>query len=221
MKNKKIIAAIFSLACFMFVLTGCGGNEKDSAATSEPATSASTTDAGHDAKADKDGQEVSLADWAGTWNNIGAYLDEAEFAPAFEKLAKEEGKDVDAAKAAYKEKRKCDFNAMVIDGDKVTFLDGFKDKDGKEVASAEYKFDSTHTTKLGEHELHWTAFKATDANAKYPVLLMMPVNTEEPLKHFHLRYGNDVKELLAVEGWFPAMIAPDATTEQISGEIAE
>lgn len=220
MKNKKILTALFAIACMSMALVGCGNDEE--AATSEPADTSVTagTSEADSAPAETEA-EVSLADWNGSWNNMGAYLDEADVQPAYEKLAEKDGITADEAKAAYVEKRKCDFNGMIVDGNKVTFLDNFEDKGGAEIAAAEYEFDQVHKVQSGSHEMEWFAFKATSPDAKYPVLLMMPVHGDEALTHFHMRYGVDADELLAKEGWFPTFVKPDATLEQISGEIAE
>ncbi len=220
MKNKKILTALFAIACMSMALVGCGNNEE--AATSEPAETSVAAETSETSSAPAETEtEVSLADWDGSWNNMGAYLDEADVQPAFEELAEKDGVTVDEAKAAYVEKRQCDFNGMIIDGNKVTFLDNFEDKGGAEIATAEYEFDTIHKVQHGSHEMEWVAFKATTPDAKYPVLLMMPVHGEEALTHFHMRYGSDVDELLANEGWYPTFVKPTSTLEQISEEISE
>lgn len=171
------------------------------------------------AAADHD-HDVSMSDWEGTWNNMGAYLEREELQDAFKKLGEKDGKSADEAKAAYIEKRKCDFDGMVVKGDKVTLLDGFENENGKEIESVEYEFLETHKVKHGNHDLEWHAFKAK-GDAKYPIMLMMPVHGEESLTHFHMRYGDDVKALLEKEGWYPTFVKPNTTNEQLVEEITE
>lgn len=169
---------------------------------------------------EKSSDKVSLSEWEGTWNNMGAYLDQEELQPAFKTVAEKEKKTPEEVKAAYVEKRKCDFDGLVIEGDKATLLDGFKDKDGKEIETVEYEYSATHKVKHGNHDLEWVEFKAK-GDAKYPVLLMMPVHGEESLTHFHMRYGSNAEELLKKDGWYPTFIKPNSTTEQLIEEITE
>ncbi|MDU5274045.1 MAG: zinc-binding protein, partial [Finegoldia magna] len=89
------------------------------------------------------------------------------------------------------------------------------------IAETEYKFVEKKAVKHGSHMLEWDVFEAVDSNAKYKVLLMMPIHGEEELTHFHMRYGNDKEELFAKEGWFPTFVKPNTTDKQIIGEIEE
>lgn len=165
-------------------------------------------------------EKVSIDDWAGTWNNMGAYLEDAEVEAGFKKLAEKENVTVEEAKKAYKAKRQCDFDGLVIADGKVTFLDGFKDKGAAEIETVEYEFVESVETTHGTHKLTWDVFKAK-GDAKYPILLMMPVHGEEALTHFHMRYGADKDELLGKEGWYPTFVKPSSTYDQLNEEIAE
>ena len=216
MVNKKILSMLSVLICSVLLLQGCGTSteqETDQGASQSTEQKQATEGTAEDS--------VSLSDWDGTWNNLGAYLNDADVQTGFETLAKKENKDVAAAKAEYIEKRKADFNAMVVNGNTITFLDNFEDKDGKEIAKAEYEFVDKHKAKHGEEELEWDVFKAKDADAKYPVLLMMPVHGEEELIHFHMRYGKDAESLLNNNDWYPTFIKPSSTKDQIIDEISE
>lgn len=164
---------------------------------------------------------VSITNWEGEWNNLGAYLDEPELQDAFKEVAEREKKTEQEIKDEYIEKRKSDFNGMVVEGNKVTFLDGFKEKGGNVIDEQEYDYVTSHSAKHGNHEFTWDVFKAKNEDAKFPVLLIMPVHGEESLMHFHMRYGNDDKELLEKDGWFPTFIRPESTIQQIYDEIAE
>lgn len=166
-------------------------------------------------------ETTDLSAWDGTWNNMGAYLDDRELEDAFKKLAEKDKVTAEEAKAKYAEKRRCDFDGMVIRDGAVTLLDGFEDKGGKAVGQAGYAFAETRTSAFGGHELTWHVFKAYQADARYPVLMLMKVDSKGALTHFHLRYGADADELLKVEGWFPTFVRPDSTYGQLAGEIAE
>lgn len=166
-------------------------------------------------------EDVALADWEGVWNNMGAYLDDEQLQSAFAKLAEKDKVTEKEAKEKYVAKRRCDFNGMVFSGDTVTLLDAFKDKGGKSVSESKYMYTETYHVQFGKHDLAWHAFKAADENAMYPVLLLMGVHGEETLTHFHLRYGKDAAELLAMDGWFPTFVKPASTYDQLMQEITD
>lgn len=69
--------------------------------------------------------------------------------------------------------------------------------------------------------LEWDQFEATSKDAKYPVLIMMPIHGEESLTHFHMRYGKNIDELLKKDKWFPTYVKPSTTTDQLIDEITE
>lgn len=152
---------------------------------------------------------------------MGAYLDDEQLQDAFKKLAEKEGVTAEEAKEKYVAKRKCDFNGMVFEGDTVTLLDGFQDKGGKAVSESKYEYVETYQVKHGNYDLEWHMFKAVDEKAQYPVLLLMGVHGEEALTHFHLRYGKDAAELLAMEGWYPTFVKPASTYDQLAQEITD
>ena len=110
---------------------------------------------------------------------------------------------------------------MKIEGNKITFTSKIPSENGDKIAETEYKFVEKKAVKHGSHMLEWDVFEAVDSNAKYKVLLMMPIHGEEELTHFHMRYGNDKEELFAKEGWFPTFVKPNTTDKQIIGEIEE
>lgn len=172
-------------------------------------------------KKGEDAEKIDLSAWDGTWNNMGAYLNDGELEDAFKKLAEKDKVSAEEAKAKYVEKRRCDFDGMVIRDGKVTLLDAFESKGGKAIAEAGYTFVEMRTSTFGKHELKWFVFKADQADAQYPVLMLMKVDSEGVLTHFHMRYGADVDELLKIERWFPTLVRPDSTLEQLAGEIAE
>lgn len=217
MKNLKILAVTTAM-CISMLAVGC--QKKEAPANNAPANAAvENANANKAAEAETTDSKVSLADWEGTWNNFGAYLDDPALDSAFKEVAKRDGITAEEAKAKLLERRNCEFNGMVFKGDTITFLDNFEDKDGKEIASAEYKLTGEHKTQHGSHELTWYTFESE--GAKYPVLLLMEVHGEEELTHFHMRYGNNADELLAKDDWFPTFVKPNSTMDQIVAEITE
>lgn len=219
MKNKKLLSMLCAVLCMAFFLGGCG--EKDDGETSvQGSTPVESSEPAETSEPAEDG-EVTLAEWEGAWNSIDAYADEEELAATFEEVAEKEGQTKDEAIAAFKEKRKCEFKGIKFEGDKVTFLDGFEDADGKEIDSSEYEYVKTHEAEHDGGQAQWHEFKAKNDDAKYPVLLLMPVHGEEEVIHFHLRYGTDGEELMAKDDWYPTLIKPSTTMDQLKAEVGE
>lgn len=210
-KAKKFLVLLASVMMFSVIFTGCQNEEK-------PATQ-EAEDTNKD-KVDVESDIKDLSTWKGTWNNMGAYLEDEEIQEAYTKLAEEEGITAEEAKKAYLEKRHADFDGLIVEDNKVTYLDGFKDKDGKEIAQVEYAYKETKKVPRGDSELTWHVFESEEEGA-YKVLLMMEMDDEDALTHFHMRYGKDLDEVLAKEKWFPTFIATDSTHEQLYEEIAE
>lgn len=236
MKKTKNLLTVCLLAGMMFSLNACNKPAEEPApapasnAVSQPADTASTPastptsdnkSVAEDANSQATTEEAKLEDWAGTWNDMGLYLDKEEVQSAFDELAKKENKTPEEAKAEYVKKRDCEFHGLVIDANKVTFLDNFKDAEGKELETKEYTFKEAHNVKHGNFDLTWNVFEAKDEDAKYKYLLLMPVHGEDEMTHFHMRYGNDVKELLEKDNWFPTFVLPETTDDQIMDEIKE
>lgn len=193
-------------------LAGCAGQGTPST-QGEPASKP--------AESQKVAEGASLSDWEGSWNGLNHYLDDEGLSDAYEEVAKRDGTTAEAVKNEMKEKVSAEFSGLEVSGDTISFLDGFKDKGGKEVAKTTYKFVEARKVKHGGAELEWDVFKAVEPDAKYPVLLMMPVHGEEELVHFHLRYGSDVDELMKRDDWYPTFVKPNTTLDQIKGEIKE
>lgn len=199
-------------------LTGCAGQPGKS--QSEDA-SQNTTASQPAAKQEASASHASLADWKGSWNDFSSYLDKEEVAEAYAEAAKESKSTPEKVKSELKERRSCEFHGLKIDGDTVSFLDGFESEGGTEVAKATYEWVESKKAMHGGQELEWNVFKAKEADAKYPVLLMMPVHGEEELVHFHMRYGKNADELMGKEDWYPTFVVPSSTIAQIKDEIKE
>lgn len=199
----------FALA---LTLVGCGG-QKGPQATSQPSEKPAQTQ--------KETKSASLVDWKGVWNSIDGYLDDKGLDDTYKEVATRDKTTPEAVKSGMKKKVAADFKGVEITDDSISFLDGFKDKDGKEIAKSTYKLVGSKKVTHGGAELEWNIFEATDKNAKYPVMLMMPVHGEEELVHFHLRFGNNADELLKRDDWYPTFVKPNTTLDQIKDEIKE
>lgn len=216
--KKSFSLLVAGVMVFSVLFTGCQSEDET---TKEGVEEAGTEERGKEEAVKEDDQKVAeLSDWDGTWNNMGAYLENEELQGAYEGLAEKEDMTVEEVKKMYLEKRKSDFDGLVIKGNKVKFLDGFEDKDGEEIAEMEYEYKETKKVPRGDSELVWNIFESKE-DGQYKVLAMMEVDTEEALTHFHMRYGKDLDEILAKERWFPTLVKPDSTNEQLYEEIAE
>lgn len=216
-KKKSFSLLVAGVMVFSVLFTGC--QNKEETGTKE-VSKKEEVDVKEDVSKEEAQKSVELAQWDGTWNNMGAYLENEELQDAYEGLAKKEDMTVEEAKKMYLEKRKSDFDGLIIKGNKVKFLDGFEDKGGKEIAEMEYEYKETKKVPRGDSELIWNIFESKE-EGEYKVLAMMEVDNEEALTHFHMRYGKDLDEILAKEKWFPTFIKPDSTNEQLYEEIAE
>lgn len=213
-KFSALVMAVCAALC-CFALIGCGDQPAEKPADKPAAEK-------KDEKKDEAQKPArTLADWEGEWNNLIPYIDMPEYASTFEEKAKSVGKSVDEVKAELKERRKCEFGALEIKGDSIIFLDNFKDKGGKEIAKAEYKFVKQEKVKHEGEELEWDVFEATSKDAKYPVIIMMPPHGEEGLPHFHMRYGKNADELLKDDHWYPVLCKSNSTQDQLKAEFSE
>lgn len=168
----------------------------------------------------EDMKKVSLSDWMGEWNNIEGYLDKPEVKTAIEDKAKEEGKKADELLNAFKERRKADFMGVKVDGETLYLYDKFPSEKGKQLEMLTYKYIESHKVKHGNSELEWNVFETKDKD-DYKYLLMMPVHGEDEIVHFHMRYGKDKDQLLKDEKWYPTMVKPSSTMQQVITEITE
>ena len=219
MSNKKRVLLLVGVMMFSVFFTGCQKAEETNVGEvdKQVVETEEITEVDED---ENDEELIQLSEWEGTWNNIVAYLDDEELEEAFEELAERENMSVEETKSSYMEDRKVDFHGLVIEGDKATFLDGFKDKGGEKIVEIEYKYKEMAIAKHGNFDTEWYAFEAEE-DGDYEFLLLMPVHGEEALTHFHLRYGNSIEELLAMEDWYPTFVKPNSTYDQLYEEITE
>lgn len=223
MVNRKTLQllAVGGMLSALVALGGCTGGTPTTDAGSNSAPAASEQKASEKPKeADAKKDAVSIDDWAGTWNDFATYLDAPEVAGSYQEVGDRDGKTAAEVKSALLDRRHADFHSLVIGGGKVVFLDGLKDKGGKETGSAEYTFKQAHKVKHENAELEWDEFEGK-GDAPYKVLLMMPIHGEEVMTHFHMRYGDNADELLKKEDWYPTFVKPSTTFDQIKSEITE
>lgn len=222
-KFGTLVTSGLSLAlAATLALSGCGANNAVAPAGSSnmsAGSGAGSTDSGSAAQSAAD--VVSLADWEGSWNGFSAYLSDPQLEDAYKEVGERDSKPADEVKKDMETKVKADFSGLKVEGDTVTFLDGFEDKGGKELTHASYQFKESRKVEHGGYQLEWDVFEASDPSAAYPVLLMMPVHGEEEMIHFHMRYGKDADELMAQDDWYPTFVKPSTTLDQIKDEIKE
>ena len=230
MKNKRKLIIVSALSLGL-VFSACGNDQSKEDKTSNEASQkvekSNNTTTNESSKTDENDKkddtysQVSLSDWNGNWNSMYEYLEEPYIQPAYSTLAENEGVDEYKAKEDYLAKRKADFAGLIVDEDKVTFLDNFPEKDGKTIGEGTYKFFKTEEQMLGEHKITWNIFEATNEDAPYKYLTLMKIDPNEDLLHFHFRYGDDLDEILDKEDWFPTVVSPQTTNEQLIDEITE
>lgn len=163
-------------------------------------------------------EDVSLEDWEGSWNSFTGYLDEEEVKEAIKFAAEENEESEDEFYKELEEKRQTDFNAMLIKGDEVVFLDKFEEDDGEEIGKGTYDYFDTLTMEHAGHEMHWYVFEGVE-EAPYKYMMFMELHGEDTMAHFHIRYGDDLEELKEEESWYPTFVKPSTTIEQIAENI--
>lgn len=229
MKNfKKIMGLILCVALMSSCSQGATDKKADDKAkssteatqstesveTSKPSTSVESTDAKKEVSS-----EVSLSDWEDVhpkWNSITTFYTEDYLVAAAEKQAKEESKTADELLKEHEEGAHSDIASIEFSGNKITLLD----KDGKELASSEYKYVRT----IGEGIDHgeFAVFEAVgDVAEQYKALaIMQPHGGEGDITHFHLRYAKSTDDAeLENNDWWPVFVDPDSTEEQVINEI--
>ncbi|MDR0377269.1 MAG: metal-binding protein ZinT [Spirochaetaceae bacterium] len=161
-----------------------------------------------------------LSDWAGTWNNFSSYFDNPGIVRAYEILAERESKSPEDIKTRYitGTTYKCDIAALEIQGDTITFYSEKQFVSGAAshiVYTARYTYKGDVSTTSGGRVTKWKHFE-TDENIPYKHFIALPAEADIPgetMIHFHFRYGNDLNQLLAADGWFATMIAYNSTMD--------
>ena len=171
-------------------------------------------------------QPDSLKDWNGLWNDMSLYLDKPEIQSAWETAAKKANKTVAETKAAYTQKRRNEIAMMDISGNKIRMVvaQGANDDELGLPQVTEYEYKGEMSSKVGDKTRTWQTFEAKDKNARYPRLVLLPHQQPKAgeLNHFHFRYGKEsFEELLKKEKWFPTMIDPISSNQELIDEISE
>jgi zinc transport system substrate-binding protein len=168
-----------------------------------------------------------LSDWTGTWNNFSSYFDNPGITRAYEILAGREGTSPEDVKSRYVTGTtyKCDIAAIGIQGDLITFYTEKQSVTGAAsniayTARFAYKGEVS-TGSAGGRVTIWKHFE-TNGNVPYKHFLMLPAEADIPgetMIHFHFRYGDDLDQILASEGWYATMIAYDSTIDLLVGHM--
>lgn len=225
-KNKLALAMLIVLS-LMLSLVACNQEAKAPVVQEETKTAEETHNHDHDHEHDHDhdheddGEDSHISEWEGNWNNLHAYLKMEEMEDSIEEGAKNGSVSVEEFKENFEKRRHVDFDGFVVDGEHVKFLDDFDANGGKVIYEDDYEFQERHMEDHGGRQMAWDIFKAKNADAKFPILMMMEVHGEESLPHFHMRYGDDLEAMLAIEGWYPTFVRNTSTLSQIAEEIAE
>jgi zinc transport system substrate-binding protein len=167
-----------------------------------------------------------LSDWTGTWNNFSSYFDSPGITRAYEILAGREGSSPEDVKARYVTGTtyRCDIAALGIQGDTITFYSEkqFVSGAASHIAyTARYAYRGEVSTTSGGRVSKWKHFETND-NVPYRHFIALPAEADVPgetMIHFHFRYGNDLNQLLAADGWYPTMIAYDSTVDLLVGHM--
>lgn len=224
MKNiKRRLLGIGFILALGVLLSACGNKNMDDKKVKDKKVEDKKVE---DKKAEdkkveeKDAKKVSLEDWKGEWNNIEGYLEKPEVKKALEEKAKKEGKKPEDLTKAFTERRKAGFMGVKVEGETIHLYDKFISENGKELEKLNYSYLESHKVKHGNSELQWHVFETKDKD-NYKYLLMMPVHGEDEIVHFHMRYGMDKDQLLKDENWYPTMVKPSSTMQQVITEITE
>lgn len=212
---KKQIAIILGLVLSVSMLAGCGNNSSQNKTKEQVPVQEEPAPAPQE----ESSEEVSLSDWEDVhkkWNSIATFYDKDYLLAEAEEHAKEDGTTVEAILSEHEEGSHSDIAVIEFDGNKITLMD----KEGKELASSEYKY--VETIGKGEDHGEFSIFEATgQVPAQFKALaLMEPHGGEGDITHFHLRYADSTDSPdLTDENWWPVFVDPASTEDQVINEI--
>jgi zinc transport system substrate-binding protein len=174
-------------------------------------------------------KEEALGDWNGTWVNVGTMLDDPAMDPVYEAIA--DAADAAAGNGAFitgdaksflYAMHKSDFGDLGIAGDTITYYN----TDG--TVGCEYESAGIETVAFGEEEFDWYKFELTSEDTacyEYKYLILTDIHGEEPLVHFHMRYGDtsfdDLINNPAYAMWYPTLSVEGTTVEDVVDGYAE
>lgn len=169
---------------------------------------------------DSDGPEdLELSDWNGEWNSVAAFMDEKEVHEELEEKAKEENISLEEAMKQAKEENAFPFDALKIEGEKITFYDGIIGK-GSEKLVVDYTFKEAIPMEHGGHTMYWYAFETKEEGID-PYLILLPIHGEDILAHWHARLGKDLDEMVNRESDIGTFVRPSAPMDLIAEELVE
>lgn len=215
----KKITRVLALALGLVLLAACGQKTPDTSSASESANSEVSQEASKESEESQGDETVSFADWQDlhkVWNSITSFYEKDYLKKAADKKAGEESTTADALLKDHEKTAHTDITTFEFDGDKLIL----KDKEGKELVNAQYKYVKT----IGKGVEHGE-FAVFEAVGEVPeqfkaFAIMKPHGGEGDITHFHARYGKSVDDPeLTNDKWWPVYVDPNSTEEQVINEI--
>ncbi|MDR0732512.1 MAG: metal-binding protein ZinT [Dysgonamonadaceae bacterium] len=178
---------------------------------------------------DDDGSnsQPDLAKWAGTWNAMDQYLDDAGLNQAWTDGAAHVNntlsrQDITAEriKAVFKTMLKTDFKSCVIEGGTMKIYAAL-DASGSPSDIITYTYKGT----IGEGDVAWHSFEG-DKAGDYKYLIAYPVEpgSANAAEHFHFRYGASSFDALTADNmamWMATVMKQGTTIPVLAASLAE
>ena len=201
LKSRRLLAGFAALLiAAMFTLAGC-------------------------ASSGRSGGSPELAKWAGTWNAMVQYLDDAGLDQAWTDGASYVNTSLsrtdvtaDQIKAVFKTMLKTDFNSCVIDGDTMKIYAAL-DAAGSPSDTITYTYKGT----IGEGDEAWHSFEGNKAgNYKYLIAFAVEPGSATAAEHFHFRYGPSSFDALTADDmgmWMATVMKQGATIPVLAASL--
>lgn len=220
MKKSQRYQLVTVAVAAALAISGCSHNSGETEGASTSTVAAKTSTVATSTSTPATTKKASLADWAGAFVSLAAYVDDPDFEGEFAEAAKQHNVELGATKAQLKERYGVPFEGLKVDGDTLTLVKKKEDVDSPAEQPVKYTFDESVVQQFKGHELKWFIFKNSEGG-EFSYVMLMPMHGEESLQHFHARFGSD-KEALKKEETFPTFVDPKtATKEQIVEELME
>jgi Zn/Cd-binding protein ZinT len=172
-----------------------------------------------------------LAEWAGTWNSIHNYFDDAGLAdtlqaqydglPEVQKTALNIT-SFDSYKAFIKQLAETDFGSFVVQGNKITFYaqkTDTKNPSGSGTETVTYTYKGIRKVTWQGEEVDFYAFEGDKASDhKYLIFEEAERDTSDGPLHFHIRYGSESVDSLLTNPamWAPTIVSYDTTIAELT-----
>jgi Zn/Cd-binding protein ZinT len=180
----------------------------------------------------KDGNpDPELAEWAGTWNSIHNYYDDAGLASTlqaqYDGLSEQQKtalniESFDNYKAFITQLAVTDFGSFVVHGDKITFYaqkTNTKNPSGSGAETATYAYKGIRQVAWQGEEVDFYAFEGDKAgDHKYLIFEEAERDASDGPLHFHMRYGADSVDSLVTSAvmWAPTIVSYDTTIAELT-----